>query len=176
MDDKYKLPVKKDLKRKFEAKSSQSNEDVSKSKKERKIKPESSKTNNESLLQNNTLNKKQKSDENISDQLQLKIETSNKNNGVEETVIIKTNEKLSSSQKEEKRNLPNTQISIKKDSSSKKNKLLSRMKTAQSSNQPIEFDYSKVDFKKFQGGAEKSQPTEIKAKFFGKVGVFVHIF
>lgn len=37
---------------------------------------------------------------------------------------------------------------------------------------PVEFDYSKVDFKKFQGGSQKpQQPLDIKTKFMGKVNL-----
>lgn len=43
-------------------------------------------------------------------------------------------------------------------------------KVAQSSNQPVQFDYSKVDYSKFQGGSHKERPnTEFKSKFHGKV-------
>lgn len=58
---------------------------------------------------------------------------------------------------------------------SKKNKNknkhnLSVQKGAQSSNKPVDFDYSQVDFNKFQGGSHKHQPNnEIKTKFHGKV-------
>lgn len=53
----------------------------------------------------------------------------------------------------------------------KKNKLnLSGQKGAQSSNKPVDFDYTQVDFNKFQGGSHKNQPNnEIKSKFHGKV-------
>lgn len=47
--------------------------------------------------------------------------------------------------------------------------------SSQSSNKPppVEFDYSKVDFKKFQGGSQKSQQQQldIKSKFIGKVRI-----
>lgn len=42
--------------------------------------------------------------------------------------------------------------------------------SAQSSSKPVEFDYSKVDFKKFQGGSQKPQQnSDFKSKFHGKV-------
>lgn len=42
--------------------------------------------------------------------------------------------------------------------------------TKQSSGKPVEFDYSKVDYKQFQGGSQKPKPeTEFKSKFHGKV-------
>ncbi|XP_055850996.1 exosome component 10 [Episyrphus balteatus] len=43
-------------------------------------------------------------------------------------------------------------------------------KVAQSSEKPVAFDYKKVDFKKFQGGAQKAKGTELKPKFHGKGG------
>lgn len=41
-------------------------------------------------------------------------------------------------------------------------------KFGQSSDKPVAFDYQKVDFKKFQGGAQKAKGTELKPKFHGK--------
>lgn len=47
-------------------------------------------------------------------------------------------------------------------------------KVAQASNQPVDYDYSKVDFSKFQGGSQKPKPnTEFKSKFNGKVCVYI---
>ncbi|XP_055903687.1 exosome component 10 [Eupeodes corollae] len=43
-------------------------------------------------------------------------------------------------------------------------------KVAQSSDKPVAFDYKNVDFKKFQGGAQKAKGTELKPKFHGKGG------
>lgn len=48
--------------------------------------------------------------------------------------------------------------------------------TQQSSSKPVEFDYSSVDFKKFQGGSQKQQPNpEFKSKFHGKVNVLNYL-
>lgn len=53
----------------------------------------------------------------------------------------------------------------------KKQKFNASNKSHQSSDKPIQtnFDYQKVDFKKFQGGAQKAKGTEIKAQFHPKV-------
>lgn len=53
----------------------------------------------------------------------------------------------------------------------KKNKKFNNNKTAQSSTAPVRFDYSQVDFKKFQGGSHKNKSTanEVSTKFHGKV-------
>lgn len=47
----------------------------------------------------------------------------------------------------------------------------SSAKTHQTSNKPVDIDYSQVDFTKFQGGskANKSNPNEVQTKFHGKV-------
>lgn len=53
----------------------------------------------------------------------------------------------------------------------KSKKSSSTPKSYQSSNKPIQidFDYNKVDFNKFKGGAQKAKPTEFKQQFHGKV-------
>ncbi|KAL9899558.1 exosome component Rrp6 isoform 1-T1 [Glossina fuscipes fuscipes] len=52
----------------------------------------------------------------------------------------------------------------------KSNKSGPSSKIYQSSNKPIQidFDYNKVDFNKFKGGAQKAKPTEFKQRFHGK--------
>lgn len=61
---------------------------------------------------------------------------------------------------------PNRQSNKKKNKRNKGN----TPKVAQSSNTPVQFDYSKVDFSKFQGGSHKERPNpEFKSKFQGKV-------
>lgn len=45
-----------------------------------------------------------------------------------------------------------------------------KVKVGQSSNKPVAFDYSQVDFKKFQGGSKKNpNKNEVETKFHGKV-------
>lgn len=52
----------------------------------------------------------------------------------------------------------------------KKNKKFASNKTAQSSETPVRFDYSQVDFKKFKGGSQKNKSNnEVQTKFHGKV-------
>ncbi|KAM7364737.1 exosome component Rrp6 [Cochliomyia hominivorax] len=52
----------------------------------------------------------------------------------------------------------------------KKAKFNNSTKSHQSSDKPVQtnFDYQKVDFKKFQGGAQKAQGTELKPQFHAK--------
>ncbi|XP_065371175.1 exosome complex component 10 homolog [Calliphora vicina] len=52
----------------------------------------------------------------------------------------------------------------------KKGKFNNSGKAHQSSDKPVQtnFDYQKVDFKKFQGGAQKAKGTELKPQFHGK--------
>ncbi|XP_013110735.2 exosome component 10 [Stomoxys calcitrans] len=52
----------------------------------------------------------------------------------------------------------------------KKQKFNASNKSQQSSDKPIQtnYDYQKVDFKKFQGGAQKAKGTELKAQFHPK--------
>lgn len=67
----------------------------------------------------------------------------------------------------------NQQNSLKKKFKNKniKSKLNNSGKAHQSSDKPVQtnFDYQKVDFKKFQGGAQKAKGTELKPQFHGKV-------
>lgn len=52
----------------------------------------------------------------------------------------------------------------------KKNKKIASNKTTQSSETPVRFDYSQVDFKKFRGGSQKNKSNnEVQTKFHGKV-------
>ena len=67
----------------------------------------------------------------------------------------------------------NQQHSLKKKYKNKntKSKFNNSGKAHQSSDKPVQtnFDYQKVDFKKFQGGAQKAKGTELKPQFHGKV-------
>lgn len=61
----------------------------------------------------------------------------------------------------------------------KKNKKIQYKKTTQSSNKPVQFDYSQVDFQKFKGGSQKNKANgnEVQTKFHGKVNrIFSYIF
>ncbi|KNC29695.1 hypothetical protein FF38_05071 [Lucilia cuprina] len=63
------------------------------------------------------------------------------------------------------------QVSKKKFKNKNKNgKFQNSGKAYQSSDKPVQtnFDYQKVDFKKFQGGAQKAKGTELKPQFHGK--------
>ena len=53
----------------------------------------------------------------------------------------------------------------------KRNKYKSNLMSNQSSNKPVQtnFNYQKVDFKKFQGGAKRAKGMEIKPQVHGKV-------
>lgn len=54
----------------------------------------------------------------------------------------------------------------------KKQKFMASNKPQQSSDKPVQtnFDYKNVDFRKFQGGAQKAKGMEIKAQIHAKVG------
>lgn len=59
----------------------------------------------------------------------------------------------------------------KKKNKKQKNKYIAKNKTTQNSNQNIEFDYEKVDFKRFQGGSQNNSARNQNPKsfFHGKV-------
>ncbi|XP_017481740.1 PREDICTED: exosome component 10 [Rhagoletis zephyria] len=75
----------------------------------------------------------------------------------------------STSQAHTQQRVPHPQIGKKK---FKNKNMKNRQKSNQSSNKPIDvvksFDYKNVDFKKFQGGAQRAKGMELKPQFHGK--------
>lgn len=72
---------------------------------------------------------------------------------------------------------PTSSMTKQQRKSNKKAKPMSNKKPAQSSNKPVAFDYSQVDFSKFQGGSKKQVNTnETSSKFHGKVSVNLNDF
>lgn len=80
--------------------------------------------------------------------------------------------KSNSNSSPEKQTDASTSMSKNNRKKNKKGKMIDNkpQSSSQTSNKPVEFDYSKVDFKKFQGGSQRPQQSlDIKTKFMGKV-------
>lgn len=90
---------------------------------------------------------------------------------VRDTPSTATTSSIASESAVEQTSTNGTPITSKKQQrKQKKSQVMSNKKSAQSSNKPVAFDYSQVDFSKFQGGSKKQVNTNATtSKFHGKV-------
>uniref|UniRef100_A0A1A9ULZ2 Exosome complex component 10 homolog n=1 Tax=Glossina austeni TaxID=7395 RepID=A0A1A9ULZ2_GLOAU len=161
-EDAYSMSVKEMLKRKrAESSSSKNTACVRSNVKRPKTGPQNNQFSTEKRVNGSEegLNRPLKSDGSAHD-------NGNDNNNDNLNILSKEGPSSSQSlaqdqQKSDKKKLKNKHKNKKSGSSPK---------SYQSSNKPIQidFDYNKVDFNKFKGGAQKAKPTEFKQQFHGK--------